>query len=166
MAVGNAVIDIVAKPEFLEHVRRMGLYMKQRLASVVDGHPSLVAEVRGEGLLLGIRCVSRRRRRRRRPCATKACSRPAAGDNVVRLVPPLIVTEAEIDEAIERLDRALAALAPARPARRGVRMVRHFLDLAELDAATLRGILDDGAPPEGVRAHAGQRGRSPARRSP
>ncbi|MGZ3323972.1 MAG: acetylornithine transaminase, partial [Xanthobacteraceae bacterium] len=53
MAVGNAVIDIVAKPAFLEHVRRMGLYMKQRLASVIDGHPSLVAEVRGEGLLIG-----------------------------------------------------------------------------------------------------------------
>src|SRR6478672_392336 len=56
MAVGKKVIDIVSRPEFLETVRRRGLYMMQRLASVVDGHGAVVGEVRGEGLLLGIRC--------------------------------------------------------------------------------------------------------------
>lgn len=113
MAVGNAVIDIIAKPEFLEHVRRMGLYMKQRLASVVDSHPSLVAEVRGEGLLIGIRCIA--------PVADVVAGlreqgmlAASAGENVLRLLPPLIVEEADIDEAINRLDGALVALEGAK----------------------------------------------------
>jgi acetylornithine/N-succinyldiaminopimelate aminotransferase len=113
MAVGNAVIDIIAKPEFLEHVRRMGLYMKQRLASVVDGHPSLIAEVRGEGLLIGIRCIA--------PVADVVAAlreqgmlAASAGENVLRLLPPLIVEEADIDEAINRLEGALVALEGAK----------------------------------------------------
>ncbi len=104
MAVGNAVIDIVGKPEFLEHVRAMGLYLKQRLASVIDGHPQVVAEVRGEGLLIGIRCV--------KPAADVIAAMrehgllaAAAGDNVVRLLPPLNVAETEVDAAIDRLER-------------------------------------------------------------
>ena len=81
MAVGKAVVDIVAEPEFLEGVRKKGLYLKQRLASVIDAHPDVVAEVRGEGLLVGVRCIKpvgdvdhvapRQRhalRRRRREC--------------------------------------------------------------------------------------------------
>jgi acetylornithine/N-succinyldiaminopimelate aminotransferase len=91
----------------------MGLYLKQRLASVVDSHPDLVAEVRGEGLLVGVRCVA--------PAGDVIAAMReqnllgvAAGENVVRLIPPLIVTEAEIDEAVDRLDRALAAMAPAK----------------------------------------------------
>ena len=109
MAVGNAVMEIVARPEFLEHVRRVGLYLKQRLAAVVDSHPALVAEVRGEGLLTGIRCIA--------PVGEILVAlrdqnmlAAAAGENVLRLLPPLIVTEAEIDSAVTRLDAALAAL--------------------------------------------------------
>jgi acetylornithine/N-succinyldiaminopimelate aminotransferase len=115
MAVGNAVVDIVGKPEFLEHVRAMGLYLKQRLASVVDSHPGVVAEIRGEGLLIGVRCV--------KPAADViAATRDhglltaAAGDNVVRLLPPLNIAEAEVDAAIDRLEAALAALEPVAPA--------------------------------------------------
>ncbi len=112
MAVGNAVIDIVGKPEFLDHVRAMGLYFKQRLASVADSHPGVLAEVRGEGLLVGIRCI--------RPAADVIAAMrehgllaAAAGDNVVRLLPPLNVGEAEIEAAIDRLDGALSSLEPA-----------------------------------------------------
>jgi acetylornithine/N-succinyldiaminopimelate aminotransferase len=110
MAVGKATVDIIGKPEFLEHVRQMGLYLKQRLASVVDSHPDILAEVRGEGLLVGVRCKI--------PPADiihamrdQGLLSAAAGENVVRLIPPLIVTAAEIDEAIARFDRALAAVA-------------------------------------------------------
>ncbi len=113
MAVGRAVLEVVLADGFLEHVRRMGLYLKQRLASVVDGHPGVVAEVRGEGLLIGVRCVV--------PVGgVVAAMRDqgllgvAAGENVVRFLPPLIVTEADIDEAVKRFDHALAALAPAK----------------------------------------------------
>jgi len=114
MAVGQAVVDIVSAPEFLAEVRRRGLYLKQRLASVVDAHPRIVAEVRGEGLLVGMRCQP--------PAADVVAAMrehgllgAAAGDNVVRLLPPLNVAEAEIDEAMSRLDAALASLdtAPA-----------------------------------------------------
>ncbi len=112
MAVGNAVIDIVGEPAFLEEVRRKGLYFKQRLASVVDTHPEVAAEIRGEGLLIGMRCV--------KPVGDVVAAlrdngmlAVAAGDNVVRLLPPLNVSEAEIDGAIERLDAALTALDPA-----------------------------------------------------
>jgi acetylornithine/N-succinyldiaminopimelate aminotransferase len=115
MAVGKAVIDIVSAPDFLDHVRQMGIYLKQRLASVADSHPGIVAEVRGEGLLVGIRCIA--------PAAEVVAAlrdngllSAAASDNVVRLLPPLIVTAAEIDEAVTRLDDALASLDQARPA--------------------------------------------------
>jgi acetylornithine/N-succinyldiaminopimelate aminotransferase len=113
MAVGAAVLEIVLSEGFLDHVRRVGLYFKQRLASVADAHPEIVAEVRGEGLLIGIRCL--------KPTAQVITAMrehgilgAAASENVVRLLPPLNVTEAEIDEAVNRLDAALAALAPAK----------------------------------------------------
>ena len=116
MAVGKAVVDIVGEPAFLENVRRRGLYMKQRLASVVDEHSAVVGEVRGEGLLIGVRCIV--------PVAdvvtamrNEGLIAPGAGDNVVRLVPRLNVEESEIDEAVSRLDRALARLEPAVAAR-------------------------------------------------
>ena len=112
MAVGQAVVDEILSDGFLDHVRQMGLYFKQRLAAVTDAHPDAIAEVRGEGLLVGIRCV--------KPVAEVIVAMrdagllgAAAGENVVRLLPPLNVTEAEIDEAVDRLDRALAAFAPA-----------------------------------------------------
>jgi acetylornithine/N-succinyldiaminopimelate aminotransferase len=115
MAVGKAVVDIVGAPEFLEAVRRKGLYLKQRLAAVVDSHADVLAEVRGEGLLVGVRCVA--------PAGDVVATlrdhgllTAAAGENVVRLLPPLNVSEGEIDEAIARLDGALAAIAPAQPA--------------------------------------------------
>jgi acetylornithine/N-succinyldiaminopimelate aminotransferase len=117
MAVGNAVIDVVSDETFLEHVRQVGLYMKQRLAGLVDTHPSIVAEVRGEGLLSGLRCVA--------PVGDVVnAMRDAgilgapAGENVVRLLPPLIVTNAEVDEAITRLDAAFSAIERAQPAAR------------------------------------------------
>jgi acetylornithine/N-succinyldiaminopimelate aminotransferase len=114
MAVGKAVIDIVSDEAFLEHVRQVGIYMKQRLAGLVDAHPGVVAEVRGEGLLAGVRCVA--------PVADVVTAmRDAgilgapAGENVIRLLPPLIVTNAEIDEAISRLDAAFTAVERAQP---------------------------------------------------
>jgi acetylornithine/N-succinyldiaminopimelate aminotransferase len=113
MAVGTAVLGIVLAPGFLDHVRQVGLYLKQRLASVADGHQGVVAEVRGEGLLIGLRCV--------RPVGEVIAAMrehgllgAAAAENVLRLLPPLNVTEAEVDEAIHRLDGALASVAPVK----------------------------------------------------
>ena len=107
MAVGNAVLDVVLDEGFLDAVRRTGLRLKQKLAALVDSHPDTIAGIRGEGLMLGVVC--------RVPNAEVAAAARAqgllvvpAGDNVVRLLPPLIVTDAEVDEAVSRLDAALA----------------------------------------------------------
>lgn len=105
MAVSNAVLDVILAPGFLEGVRDHGLLFKQRLAEIKDRHPSVIAEVRGEGMLIGLRCVA--------PQADViAAAREeglltaGAGDNVVRLLPPLIVGEMEISEAMQKLDAA------------------------------------------------------------
>src|SRR3974377_1860494 len=55
-AAGNAVLDVVLDPDFLPHVQKMGLLFKQRLAEIVDRHPDILGEVRGEGLMLGLVC--------------------------------------------------------------------------------------------------------------
>jgi acetylornithine/N-succinyldiaminopimelate aminotransferase len=120
MAVGNAVLDIVAEPAFLEHVQTMSSLLRQRLAEIRDRYPSVVAEVRGEGLLIGLRCVVPNGElvaalRNEKMLAV------AAGDNVVRWLPPLIIGETEVKEALTRLDHACAAIdrqlaAVARPA--------------------------------------------------
>ena len=113
MAVGQAVLDVILADGFLEDVRQKGLFFKQRLAAVVDSHPDLVDQVRGEGLLVGVRCKV--------PVAEVGAAMRdqdllgvGAGENVIRLLPPLIVSEAELDEGVRRLDAALAALEQAK----------------------------------------------------
>jgi len=109
MAVGNAVLDIILADGFLEEVRRKGLVMKQKVAGLVDSHPAIFESVRGEGLMLGLKC---------KPAVADvmAAAREenflgmGAGDNVMRLLPPLNVEDGEIEEAIIRLDRAACAM--------------------------------------------------------
>lgn len=105
MAMGNAVLDLVLKPGFLARVRQAGLLFKQRLAELKDRHPRVIGEVRGEGLLMGVRAevpagelVDALREEK--------MITVASGDNVVRLLPPLIIDDAEIAEALARIDRA------------------------------------------------------------
>ncbi|SEP35294.1 acetylornithine/N-succinyldiaminopimelate aminotransferase [Methylobacterium sp. ap11] len=109
MAVGNAVLDIVLAPGFLEQVRQTGLLLKQRLASLKDRHPDIVDEIRGEGLMMGLRLVVPN-------TEFAAAARDEhllvipAGDNVVRLLPPLIIGEAEVSAALDKLEAACAAM--------------------------------------------------------
>src|SRR5450631_923890 len=114
MAVGNAVMDIMTAPGFIENVRKNALVFKQRLAELKDRHASVIAEVRGEGLLMGLRMVPPAAEMVDELRAEKMIT-VAAGDNVVRLLPPLIIGEHEIAEAIARIDRACARLAQAHP---------------------------------------------------
>jgi acetylornithine/N-succinyldiaminopimelate aminotransferase len=109
MAVGNAVLDLVLAPEFLEKVRRSAILFRQRLAETRDRHPGVISEVRGEGLLLGLVAACPNgdlvdALRAERLLAA------AAGDNVVRMLPPLIIDEPEIAEAIHRIDGAAARI--------------------------------------------------------
>lgn len=107
MAVGNAVLDVIEAADFLPRVRRASARLQQKLAGLRDAFPHVVEEVRGEGLLLGVRCV---------PANTEVVARArdqrlllvGAGDNVVRILPPLIISDAEIDDGVERLSRAFA----------------------------------------------------------
>ena len=117
MAAGNAVLDVVLEPAFLDRVRNTALLFKQRLAEIKDRHPSVIAEVRGEGLLIGLRAVVPygdlvNAMRDEKLLAV------GAGENVARLLPPLIVGEAEIAEAVARLDRACANIERAQQAAR------------------------------------------------
>jgi acetylornithine/N-succinyldiaminopimelate aminotransferase len=109
MAVGNAVLDIVADPAFLAQVERMGLLMKQRLAALHDRYPSVIAEVRGQGLLMGLRMHVPNTEMTAELRQQRMLAIPA-GDNVVRLLPPLIIGEAEADAALVKLEAACAAI--------------------------------------------------------
>ena len=108
-AVGNAVLDEVTKPGFLDHVRNIALLFKQRLAEIKDLHPTVISEIRGEGLLIGLKCVVPNTELGD-ACRAEKLLTVGAGDNVLRLVPPLIVTEAEVAEAMARVDRACVAI--------------------------------------------------------
>ena len=109
MAVGNAVLDVVLAPGFIDHVERISLVLKQRLAELKDRHPGIIEEVRGEGLLLGLKCHVPNTDLATAARAEQLLTVPA-GDNVLRLLPPLIIGESEVAEAFARLDAACAAL--------------------------------------------------------
>jgi acetylornithine/N-succinyldiaminopimelate aminotransferase len=117
MSAANATLDIMLAPDFFDHVKRIGLLFKQRLAEIKDRYPALIAEVRGEGLLVGLRAIV--------PAAElvealrgEKMLAVAAGDNVVRLLPPLIISEQEMAEGVARLDRACANLDRAQKLKR------------------------------------------------
>lgn len=110
--VGNAVLDVVLAPGFLDEVKRSAAQLRARLAEIKDRHPAVVAEVRGEGLLIGIVAGCRNTDLVDALRAEKLLT-VAAGDNVVRLLPPLIVKEGEIAQAADRVERAAARLGQA-----------------------------------------------------
>jgi len=109
MAVGNAVLDIVLEDGFLDNVAQMGLRLKQRLAALKDEHGDIIEEVRGQGLMLGLKCRVPNVKLLEALRAAKMLT-VQAGDNVVRLLPPLIVGETEIDLACDTIDAACVAL--------------------------------------------------------
>jgi len=118
VATANAVLDVLLEPGFLDRVRRTSLLLKQKLGAIRDHYPTVIAEVRGEGLLLGLRAVP--------PCGelvdelrAEKMITAAAGDNVVRLLPPLIVSEEEVAEAVSRIGRACERLAHLHQGARG-----------------------------------------------
>jgi acetylornithine/N-succinyldiaminopimelate aminotransferase len=120
MSAANAVLDVMLAPGFFDRVKHTALLFKQRLAEIKDRYPTLIAEVRGEGLLIGLR-MSIPAGELVDALRDEKMITVSAGDNVVRLLPPLIIGEPEIAEAIHRLDRACDRLARSRlkPAKQG-----------------------------------------------
>ncbi len=109
MAVGNAVLDVILADGFFEHVRDVALTMKQGLASIADRYPDVIAETRGAGLLMGLKCVVPN------TDFVEAMRKEhllsvGAGDNVVRLLPPLTVSISEARDALGRIEAAAISL--------------------------------------------------------
>lgn len=109
MAVGNAVLDVILDENFLTHVNDVALVLRQGLASLKDRYPDLISDVRGSGLMLGIKCVKSNADLVQAMRNEHLLAVPA-GDNVVRLLPPLIVTAEEAREALSRTEAALDML--------------------------------------------------------
>ena len=109
-AVGARVMEIVAEPEFLAEVNRKAALLRQRLEGLVAAHPEVLEGVRGQGLMLGLKCKVAPAEMVKAGYAEHLLTVPAA-DNVLRLLPPLNITEDEIAEAVARLDRAATRLA-------------------------------------------------------
>ncbi|MBT4769861.1 MAG: aspartate aminotransferase family protein [Rhodospirillaceae bacterium] len=103
MAAANAVLDVMLEDGFLAHVTSMGERLTALVADVAARHPAVLSGVRGLGLMLGIECVVPNRDLMAK-LRDNGLLTVAAGDNVLRLLPPLIVEESHIDEAVAILD--------------------------------------------------------------
>ena len=108
-AVGNAVIDIIASPDFLAEVNRKAGLIRQKLEGLVAGHPDVFDSVRGSGLMLCIKCKVTNSDVVAAGYDHQVITVPAA-DNVIRLLPPLNITDDEITEAISRLEQAASSI--------------------------------------------------------
>jgi acetylornithine/N-succinyldiaminopimelate aminotransferase len=109
MAVGNAALDLLMEKGFLDNVVRMGQVLEKRFAAVAAKHPKVLAGVRGQGLLRALECVMPNADviagLRRNGLITVA-----GGDNVIRLLPPLIIDESHVEEAADIITRTCVEL--------------------------------------------------------
>ena len=108
-AVGKAVLDIVSDLAFLDGVRARAGLLRQKLEGLVAAHPEVFEGVRGSGMMLGLKCKPAAAEVVKAGYAAEVITVPAA-DNIVRLLPPLNITEDEIQQAFIRLDAAATAL--------------------------------------------------------
>ncbi|QJE71733.1 aspartate aminotransferase family protein [Aerophototrophica crusticola] len=104
MAVGNAVLDVVTAPGFLEQVQATGAKLEAALKGLVERHPGVLAEARGKGLMLGLKCVTPNAELVTR-LRDNGLLVVAAADNVIRVLPPLTIGDAEIAEAVSIIDK-------------------------------------------------------------
>lgn len=111
-AVGAKVVEIVGDEGFLDTVRARGAQFRQGLEGLVANHPTVFEAVRGQGLILGLKCVKPNTEVVKAAYGQDLLTVPAA-DNVIRLLPALNIPEADIGEALARLDRAATALEQA-----------------------------------------------------
>jgi acetylornithine/N-succinyldiaminopimelate aminotransferase len=109
MAVGLAAFEELSKPETLEHVNQIALYFSQQLTGLKDRFPDIIEDIRGKGLLVGLKLLPNNRE-------FMAAARDqrlliaGGGENCVRLLPPLVITKAEAREAVEKLEAACEAM--------------------------------------------------------
>ena len=111
MAAANAVLDVVLAPGFLEQVDRIARLLRGKLETVVRRHRSVVEEVRGAGLLMGLKCVVPSGDLQTRLREQHGLLTVGAAENVLRLLPPLTIDESHVEEAVKAIDDACAGLA-------------------------------------------------------
>jgi acetylornithine/N-succinyldiaminopimelate aminotransferase len=111
-AIGAKVLEIVSEPAFLAEVNRKSSLFRQGLEGLVASYPDVFEGVRGAGLILGLKCKLPNTDVVKASYAEHLLTVPAA-DNVIRLLPALNITDADIAEALSRLDRAAASLSVA-----------------------------------------------------
>ncbi|WP_431283710.1 aspartate aminotransferase family protein [Humitalea sp. 24SJ18S-53] len=113
-AAGNAVLDVILAPGFLEQVDRVARHLWRGLLDLAKRHPQVIEDVRGAGLLVGIKLREGIVNTDAQAAGVnEGLLSVAAGQNVLRLAPPLIITEAEADEALGLLDRVMRRLTPS-----------------------------------------------------
>ena len=112
MAAGEAVLDAIADDAFLAHVRQMGDKLRGRLEQFIGNYPDLFVEVRGLGLMLGVKMTAESRPFVAHLRDHHGLLTVSAADNVVRVMPPLVIEEAHIDEFMEKLSAGAADYAP------------------------------------------------------
>jgi acetylornithine/N-succinyldiaminopimelate aminotransferase len=111
MAVGNAVLDVMLDPDFLPRVNEIAGRLRQSLAMIVDSHPDVIEGIRGKGLMLGLKVRDGIENRLLLNAMREAgLLGVAGGDNTIRLLPPLIISDEDVAKAIELLDSACAAV--------------------------------------------------------
>ena len=113
MAAGEAVLDVILEDGFLDNVTQMGARLRQGLEQMIPNHDHLFDSVRGHGLMLGLKLKSDSRRFVAHCRDNHGLLLVAAGENVVRMLPPLVVEEAHIAECIEKLSEAARVYVPA-----------------------------------------------------
>ncbi|CUS44867.1 MAG: aspartate aminotransferase family protein [Pseudomonadota bacterium] len=113
MAAGEAVLDVILEPGFLENVTAMGDRLRAGLEQMIPNHDHLFDSVRGKGLMLGIKLKSDSRRFVAHCRDNHGLLTVAAGENVVRILPPLVIDESHIAECIEKLSEAARVYVPA-----------------------------------------------------
>jgi len=111
-SVANEVLTVLREEGFLDRVKQAGLFLKQKMARLADEHPTIIEQVRGEGLMIGLKCKVPNTELVA-ACIEQHLLTVGAGDNVVRIIPPLIVTDEQIDEAVNAIDAACVALEAA-----------------------------------------------------
>ena len=116
MAAGNAVLDAVGNDEFLAEVREKGERLRSRLEQFIGNYPKLFEGVRGKGLMLGLKMKSESRPFYAHLRDNHQLLTVAAGDNTLRVLPPLVAGDAEFDEFFDRLSAGAASYQPAEAA--------------------------------------------------
>ena len=113
MAAGEAVLDAVANDEFLTHVNKMGDLIRARLEQFIGNYPELFEEVRGCGLLMGVKMKIEPRAFVAHLRDSHQLLTVSGGDNTLRLVPPLVIDESHVDEFMTKLSAGAASFVPA-----------------------------------------------------